>query len=63
MKTIRSDMMKKYLKPFAAAFMALCFTFGSAPAVFADNLYGEKTEETVTKGVVYGYEHRLTTDG
>ena len=63
MKTIRSDMMKKYLKPFAAAFMALCLTFGSAPAVFADNLYGEKTEETVTKGVVYGYEHRLTTDG
>lgn len=56
-------MMKKCLKPFAAAFMALCLAVGTPAAAFADNLYNEKTEEIVTKGVVYGYEHRLTTDG
>ena len=56
-------MMKKCLKPFAAAFMALCLAAGTPAAAFADNLYSEKTQEIVTKGVVYGYEHRLTTDG
>lgn len=55
--------MKKCLKPFAAAFMALCLAAGTPAAAFADNLYSEKTQEIVTKGVVYGYEHRLTTDG
>lgn len=55
--------MKKCIRPFAAVFVALCMAVGTPAAAFADNLYSEKTQEIVTKGVVYGYEHRLTTDG
>lgn len=55
--------MKRLFKPVMAAAMAICMTVGMSTAAFADNLYSEKTEEIVTKGVVYGYEHRLTTDG
>ena len=43
--------------------MAFCLSIGGSVSVFADNLYSEKTEEIVTKGVTYGYEHRLATDG
>ena len=46
-----------------SAFMAFCLSIGGSVSVFADNLYSEKTEEIVTKGVTYGYEHRLATDG
>ena len=55
--------MKKIWKPMISAFMAFCLSIGGSVSVFADNLYSEKTEEIVTKGVTYGYEHRLATDG
>ena len=55
--------MKKIWKPMISAFMAFCLSVGGSVSVFADNLYSEKTEEIVTKGVTYGYEHRLATDG
>ena len=55
--------MNKYLKPAKAAFMALCLSLSLTSVAMADNLYSEKTEEIVTKGVTYGYEHRLATDG
>lgn len=55
--------MKKIWKPMISAFMAFCLSIGGSVSVFADNLYSEKTEEIVTKGVTYSYEHRLATDG
>ena len=55
--------MKKIWKPMISAFMAFCLSIGGSVSVFADNLYSEKTEKIVTKGVTYGYEHRLATDG
>ncbi len=54
--------MKKHIKP-VAALLALSLVFGTAAPAFADNLYSVKTEDIVTKGVTYGYEHRLATDG
>ncbi len=55
--------MKKYLKPVVSALLAVSLVLGVSAPTFADNLYSVKTEEIVTKGVTYGYEHRLTTDG
>lgn len=55
--------MRKFWKPTLSAFMAVCLSLGVSASAMADNLYSEKTEEIVTKGVTYGYEHRLATDG
>lgn len=55
--------MRKFWKPALSAFMAVCLSLGVSASAMADNLYSEKTEEIVTKGVTYGYEHRLATDG
>lgn len=55
--------MKKHVKPAAAVLLALSLILGTAAPAFADNLYSVKTEDIVTKGVTYGYEHRLATDG
>ena len=55
--------MKKYIKLAAAAVLVLGMSFGFSAVAMADKLYGDKTEEIVTKGVTYSYEHRLTSDG
>lgn len=55
--------MKKHLKSAVSALMTLSLVMGISAPAFADKLYSEKTEEIVTKGVTYGYEHRLATDG
>ncbi|GFI62434.1 hypothetical protein IMSAG049_01616 [Clostridiales bacterium] len=55
--------MKKCIRPIASGFLAVCLALGMPAAAMADNLYSEKTEDIVTKGVTYGYEHRLATDG
>ncbi len=55
--------MKKYIKLAAAAVLVFGMSFGFSAVAMADKLYGDKTEEIVTKGVTYSYEHRLTSDG
>ena len=55
--------MKKYIRLAAAAVLVLGMSFGFSAVAMADKLYGDKTEEIVTKGVTYSYEHRLTSDG
>ena len=55
--------MKKIIKRTLSAVLALSVTLGIPSVAMADNLYSEKQEEIVTKGVTYCYEHRLATDG
>ncbi len=55
--------MKKYLSLMGTAVLILTMSLGFSSTALADNLYSEKTEEIVTKGVTYTYEHRLATDG
>lgn len=55
--------MKKYLTLLGTAVLIFGMSFGFSSTAMADNLYSEKTEETVTKGVLYSYEHRLSTEG
>lgn len=55
--------MKRYLSLMGSAILILTMSLGFSSTAIADNLYSEKTEETVTKGVTYSYEHRLATDG
>ena len=55
--------MKKYIRLAAAAVLVFGMSFGFSAVAMADKLYGDKTEEIVTKGVTYSYEHRLTSDG
>lgn len=55
--------MKKYLTLVGTAILILTMSLGFSSTAVADNLYSEKTEEIVTKGVTYSYEHRLATAG
>ena len=43
--------MKKYIRLVAAAVLVLGMSFGFSAVAMADKLYGDKTEEIVTKGV------------
>lgn len=55
--------MKKHLKSVVSAATAFSMILSMSMPVLADNLYSEKSEEIVTKGVTYSYEHRLATAG
>lgn len=55
--------MKKHLKSIVAFTAALSMVFSVPMPALADNLYNAKTEEIITKGVTYYYEHRLSTAG
>lgn len=54
----------KWKKKIMAFFMAgVLIGTGSVPAFGADKLYDKVTTQTITKGVTYEKNHRLTTDG
>ena len=55
--------MKYYLKSVVSAVTAFSIILSMSVPVLADNLYSEKSEEIVTKGVTYSFEHRLSTAG
>lgn len=56
-------MKKKYFTLVGTAILILGMSLGMSSIAMADNLYSERTEDIVTKGVTYSYEHRLSTDG
>lgn len=49
----------------SAFFLAgiMCFSITNFEAFGAEKLYGEVTTQTVTKGVTYEFDHRLTAEG